>query len=355
MSEFGAIFERIFKESPDVVWIASSSLDRLVFINATIEEWLAIDRQDLLSDPRLHIAAVHHEDRDARQEFFDELASQTDNPVSESKRMRFRVWDANGSLRYLEDVVHPITDSSNAVDYWVGIIRDVTNTESYVETLETQSTQYRLLNQIIRHDIRNEMNLGIDLLRALSHDLDSPSEHIEPLRAVFDRIVELTETSRDMTDVIAEFAGNPATVPLHSCIQREIANLSMTNESVTVAIDGEIPDVSVRSTELLPAVFRNLFSNVVQHSDTETPEITISATRSPNRVVIHVADNGPGIADEHKERIFESGETLQGSGTGFGLALVKTLLAQHDGGIYVMDNEPTGAVFSVTLPLATDQ
>lgn len=354
MSEFGEIFDRIFANSPDVVWIATADADRLVFINATIEAWLDIDRQKLQSDPALHFAAVHHEDRENRRSFFDQLSPGPVESTESSRTNTFRIWDAAGSLRHLEETVHPIPDSSGSIDYWVGITRDVTDTQTYLQTLETQSEQYRLLNQIIRHDIRNEMNLGIDLLRTLESELSESVAHLETLRAVFERIVDLTETSRDMTDVIAEFAGDPAHVALQPCIQREIATLGMTAEDTTVTIDGELPSVTVRSTELLPAVFRNLFSNVVQHTDSDAPTIKISVTRSDERVVVHIADNGPGIADSHKERIFESGETVQGDGTGFGLSLVETLLAQYDGGIYVMDNKPTGAVFAVSLPLARD-
>ena len=352
MSEFGDIFGRIFQDSPDVVWIASASVDRLVYINSTIEEWLTIDREALIEDPSAHFPAVHHEDRDERKAFFSRLGDASASLSEDTRTTTYRLWDSNGQLRHLEERVHPITDTSHAVVYWVGVTRDVTETHTYVQTLEMQSKQYRLLNQIIRHDIRNEMNLGIDLLRTITSKLETPPEEIETLRSVLDQIIDLTETSRDMTDVIAEFAGDATTVPLQACIQREVANLSMTAEDLTITVEDAIPPVSVRSTELLPAVFRNLFSNVVQHTDTSSPEIRISITQSRERVVVHIADNGPGIDDRHKERIFESGETVSGDGTGFGLSLVETLLAQHNGGIYVMDNEPTGSVFAVSLPLA---
>jgi signal transduction histidine kinase len=68
---------------------------------------------------------------------------------------------------------------------------------------------------------------------------------------------------------------------------------------------------------------------------------------------VSIADNGPGIEDKHKEQIFQEGEKgLESGGTGVGLYLVKTLVDKYGGDVWVEDNEPTGSVFVVELPLA---
>lgn len=68
-------------------------------------------------------------------------------------------------------------------------------------------------------------------------------------------------------------------------------------------------------------------------------------------VRIRVADNGPGIPEDQRDRIFESDEKgLDSTGTGMGLYLVTNLVDMYDGSVWIEDNEPRGTVFVVELP-----
>ncbi len=67
--------------------------------------------------------------------------------------------------------------------------------------------------------------------------------------------------------------------------------------------------------------------------------------------LIMVIDNGPGISDEDKSRLFEPDFSTKKSGMGLGLAIVNTIVAEHDGAIGVTDNHPRGACFTITLPV----
>jgi signal transduction histidine kinase len=84
-----------------------------------------------------------------------------------------------------------------------------------------------------------------------------------------------------------------------------------------------------------------------------TPEIDINCEIRGEVVQIRIADNGPGIPDDRKERIFGKGEKgLDSAGTGIGLYLVRTLVNRYGGRVWVEDNDPKGAVFIVELPTA---
>ena len=67
---------------------------------------------------------------------------------------------------------------------------------------------------------------------------------------------------------------------------------------------------------------------------------------------MEVRDNGPGVADEDKLRLFEPYFSTKKSGTGLGLAIANTVVSDHGGQIRVTDNDPTGAIFTVELPMA---
>ena len=80
-------------------------------------------------------------------------------------------------------------------------------------------------------------------------------------------------------------------------------------------------------------------------------EIVLSLDKENQVVRMAVKDNGPGVADEDKLRLFEPYFSTKKSGTGLGLAIASTVVADHGGQMLVTDNKPTGAIFTVELPM----
>jgi signal transduction histidine kinase len=78
----------------------------------------------------------------------------------------------------------------------------------------------------------------------------------------------------------------------------------------------------------------------------------------PGAVLVSVADEGPGVADDEKERVFqrfyqsEAGRAVRGRGVGLGLSICQAIVDEHGGAIWVTDNEPRGSVFNVLIPAA---
>jgi two-component system nitrogen regulation sensor histidine kinase NtrY len=81
--------------------------------------------------------------------------------------------------------------------------------------------------------------------------------------------------------------------------------------------------------------------------------VTLGTVQDGRMVRLEVADNGPGMSDEVKLRIFEPYFSTRTTGTGLGLAITQTIVHEHGGIIRVTDNHPAGAVFAVELPLQT--
>jgi two-component system, NtrC family, nitrogen regulation sensor histidine kinase NtrY len=80
-------------------------------------------------------------------------------------------------------------------------------------------------------------------------------------------------------------------------------------------------------------------------------DIELSLDQEKDNVFLKVYDNGPGISKENKLKLFEPYFSTKKTGTGLGLAIVSTIIADHNGYIRVQDNEPTGSVFIIELPL----
>lgn len=99
-------------------------------------------------------------------------------------------------------------------------------------------------------------------------------------------------------------------------------------------------------------VLINLLENsIAVLPDGGTIEIALSYDKKKQVAYMEVRDNGPGVADEDKLRLFEPYFSTKKSGTGLGLAIASTVVSDHGGQIKVTDNEPTGAIFTVELPM----
>ncbi len=107
---------------------------------------------------------------------------------------------------------------------------------------------------------------------------------------------------------------------------------------------------------LIVQVLINLLDNAIKYTPSDS-QITVTAKRDGERVCIGVADNGAGIPDEQKSRIFDRFYTGTGKiadcrrSLGLGLSLCKSIVGAHGGEITISDNVPHGAVFTFTLPV----
>ncbi|MDK9709317.1 MAG: ATP-binding protein [Desulforhopalus sp.] len=96
----------------------------------------------------------------------------------------------------------------------------------------------------------------------------------------------------------------------------------------------------------------NLLDNAVAVlPDGGNIDIELSLDPEKDKVFLKVFDNGPGISKDNKLKLFEPYFSTKKTGTGLGLAIVSTIVADHNGYIRVEDNEPTGSVFIIELPL----
>jgi len=95
----------------------------------------------------------------------------------------------------------------------------------------------------------------------------------------------------------------------------------------------------------------NLVDNAIA-SIKNNGDILIALTHDPILKIVRmeISDNGPGISDDDKTRLFEPYFSTKKAGMGLGLAIVSAIVSDHNGMIRVQDNHPTGAKFIIELP-----
>ncbi|MFK7903393.1 MAG: ATP-binding protein, partial [Nitratireductor sp.] len=176
------------------------------------------------------------------------------------------------------------------------------------------------------------------------------SQSSDVLKALIDDILDLA--SIDAGSLELEFEK----MEIANCIQESIEaiedKLSRHQIKVNVNIDKACSTL-VADPRRIRQVIYNLLSNAVNASP-DGGEVKIEITGSDNNFVIAISDQGEGVADDMKEKIFERFESHKGSqnqkGAGLGLSIVKSFVSLHGGNVHVEDAGKRGAKFVCTIP-----
>ncbi|MFB6086611.1 MAG: PAS domain S-box protein [Halodesulfurarchaeum sp.] len=338
-------FRKAVEQTAHAVYITDPD-GRIEYVNPAFEAVTGYDEAAVLGEtPRVLQSGTYGEE--FYEAFWETIKS---GETIETEMVDER---ADGGRLVLHQTVSPITGEDGAVRKYVAVAQDVTELKEYERTLETQRDNLEILNQVVRHDIRNDLQLVRSYLRMALTD-DGPGDgHLERALEATHNAVEMTESAREVTEVMLQTDVDPVPVGLEGSLQRQVEDVRTSHRDIELEV-GSIPDVDVRADDMLGSVFRNLLTNAIQHNDRSSPEVVVAAELDGNEAVVEIADNGPGIPEADRERIFEQGRTgIESEGTGLGLYLVRTLLNRYGGSVVVRDNEPTGTVFELRLPLST--
>jgi PAS domain S-box-containing protein len=231
--------------------------------------------------------------------------------------------------------------------------RSVADRAAYEERLETQRDNLQILNEVLRHDIRNDLHIVLAHADLLADHVDETGgDHLETIREKADHATELTDTAGTMADVMLSVENETRPIALGPVLHDALDDLRAAYPSATVTVDTGGSSVRVPADDLLGSVFQNLLTNAIQHNDADDPRVRVSVRERGETVTVRVADNGPGVPDAMKEAVFGRGETgLDSGGTGLGLYLVRRLVEGYGGSVRIEDTQPRGAVFVVGLPI----
>ncbi|MDR6902751.1 HAMP domain-containing sensor histidine kinase [Rhizobium miluonense] len=136
-----------------------------------------------------------------------------------------------------------------------------------------------------------------------------------------------------------------------SSLRDIIAQLEMQFRQLTTIYEGSADETLALPSEAAGIIFANLAENAVQNGATD---LAIKASGEGRGISIQIRDNGRGIADGNRERIFEPffSTRRDDGGTGMGLGIVRAMLASHGGTIELLDSSGDGTTFQIILPVA---
>jgi len=232
-------------------------------------------------------------------------------------------------------------------------------------------TELRRLEHVRRDFVANvshELRTPVSTIRATAEALLNGAlddrDHAERFsRALLRNAERLSRIISDLLDLSRAEAGEreiePQPVPVGVAVHRalEIVEDNAQKRGLTIESDIE-PNVAVQADEkAFDHVLLNLIDNAVKY----TPDggcVQVWARKWSCDVRIEVRDTGPGVPEQHRERIFErfyrvdKGRSRDLGGTGLGLAIVRHLVESMGGKVGYQPRDPEGSIFWVTLPVA---
>ncbi|WP_104735015.1 sensor histidine kinase [Hanstruepera ponticola] len=228
--------------------------------------------------------------------------------------------------------------------------------ESAVKLATSEREQaWREMAKQVAHEIKNPltpMRLSVQSFQRKFNPEDPEINH--KVDEFSKTLIQQIDTMSSIASAFSNFAKMPAQ-------QNETLNvvkivklaLDIFNEDYIVFKASEDEIVAKFDRTQLIRVVTNLVKNGIQaipENSTRTPEIIVEVTSSDKVVNIIVSDNGKGIIEENKPKVFEPKFTTKSSGMGLGLAMVKNIVETYNGNITFTSQEGMGTIFKVTFP-----
>jgi signal transduction histidine kinase len=264
--------------------------------------------------------------------------------------------DLVAGLTALEDGDYDRTLDLDGTDEWVRI-SETFNTLS--GTLDQRESQLRVLNRVLRHNLRNDMSVIIAHADGILHsDADGETKaKARTMRQTAERLVETSDHARTIyEDVLGGHDRDPRPVDVSDLVASEFDRLRAEFPEATIRT--QLPDsLSVYGRDALPIVVEELCRNALLHNDRPPAEreVTVTVEDLPSGARLTVSDNGPGLPDVERDLLTREREaTSMEHGNGLGLWVVRWLVEQIDGTIAVSSSAEHGADITVFLDTPGD-
>jgi signal transduction histidine kinase len=231
------------------------------------------------------------------------------------------------------------------------------------EMLREQTSTIRhaaMLEQLARqmaHELRNPLNsLGLNLELLEDEFENLPEESKEEASEIVSLLKKQVKRLSEFVDSYREVAKMPPLNLVKYDIKNIVTDLThffkgealSKGISINVECNDNVPKLLVDANYIREAIL-NLMRNAIEAMP-EGGDLTIRLTAENGQVFIQVKDTGIGIEKERQKKIFDLAYTTKEKGSGLGLSLVKQIIQQHGGDVYLESEPQKGATFTLQLP-----
>ncbi|MBN1432327.1 MAG: PAS domain S-box protein [Methanomicrobiaceae archaeon] len=332
LRESGEYLRVMFDSARDAIFIKNVNLE-YTHVNPYMCEIFGLDSVEMIGK----------RDSDIFGEGYSEIISTSDKEVLEGKTAFYDITHWLKGENYNFSVVKvPVFGEDGSVVGICGISRDITGRKRTENALAVANRKLSLLSKITRHDLRNKITAILGYCELARDDADN--EYMMHL-------IEKQEASLEEMSNIISFLKKYETIDSEPArwitLQPEISEYISAVETGEVEVSIELEGIGIFSDGIFIRIFSDLINNSVMHGGSIS-SIRIRWCELEEFAAIIYEDDGCGIPEEHKEKIFNKGF---GKGTGLGLYYIREILNVIGMSISEKGEEGKGALFEIRVPL----
>ena len=320
-------YRTLAETTNDVIYVLD--LDgNLTYVSPLAEKYIGRSWQDLLGRPFAEFIAPEYVE--STVERFKKGLGGEKIPLYE-----IEMKDKNGEIISIELNVTSLLDATGKTIGRIGVARDITARKQAEEDIKSYQKHLALINQILRHDLTNDL---VVIQSALNLYNKAPEEKL---------LQEISSRTEKSLELIKKMRGFESFMSRHRKLQiceigKSIDEIIKNYPSINFDING---NAHVMADDSLSSVIDNIVGNAVIHGKADSIAITM-IDEVADMCEVRITDNGTGIPDDIKKKIFEKGFTYgDNNHTGLGLHIVERAMENYGGYTWVEDNKPKGTAF----------
>lgn len=269
----------------------------------------------------------------------------------------------DGKKFWTQITMTPITSEENNLQQFIFIESDITprkiveeKMNQYLHNLEKTNRELDKFAYVVSHDLKAPLRAIGNLTGWIEEDMGDriPDEIRGHFNTIKGRVVRMEGLINGILDYTkaAKSEGNLETV-MSDALVRDAIDLIGAPSNAIINIRDNMPELKTEKVKI-QQIFMNLINNAVRYNDKEDIQIEIGCEDAGPNWKFYVKDNGPGIEKRYHEKIFVIFQTLNArdeiESRGVGLAIVKKIVEEEGGFIWVESEKNEGATFCFTWP-----
>lgn len=310
----------------------------LVYVNREFERLTGLDSEEMLGrNPRIPQSPR------ADPETVAEIREAVDN--GESISVELLNQSADGTEWYNALDISPVHQDGE-LTHFLGFQRDVTATRS-------QQNQLAVLDRVLRHNLRNRLNVVLGHAETIKEGT-TPEQipfHASAICKTAQELLALSDKTRRFRSAINADSEAGTATDLVAILTDCLTELNETYPAATIEYDSP-ETVQIQSGGAIRFALTELLTNAIDHSDQQTPHVSVSVTATAAETEIRITDTGPGIPAAERQAFEDTTETPTDHAIGIGLWLVRWAVDSAGGELDYEAAEPRGSTVTVRLPSA---
>lgn len=348
-------FRSLVQNSTDVITILSSE-GVILYESPAFFRLFGYDESEI--NGKVAFDFVHPDDLSFVKETFTNLFAEKNSTAVltfrfKTKQNKYIYLEAVGNNLLHEEGINGIVVNSRDVSER---FENEQQLKEYAQSLEKINKELDQFAYIVSHDLKAPLRAINNLAEWIAEDLaeimdDGTKKNISLLKGRIGRMESLINGILNYSRA-GRMKAESIEIPMNTFLEDIVSNLSPP-EHFVIQIQEDLPIVEAERVSF-EQVFSNFISNAIKYNSNENPIVKIGYEDKDSMHCFFVEDNGPGISKDFHEKVFAIFQTLQArdsvESTGVGLAIVKKIVEEKGGNVWLESEEGNGAKFLFTFP-----